>query len=141
MGTATTGICLSMRPSEFVWRDQAAIAPGAQFAALLGDPSKPGTYVFRLRAPSGHRVLPHTHPDQRVYTVISGTFYLGFGEHFSTARLEEYPTGSVILVRAGRHHFQEAKSGEYEVQIEGVGPTAVVYVDPSDDPRTAKASR
>ena len=79
--------------------------------------------------------MPHTHPEERVYTVLSGTFHLGFGEDYSEERLEEYPEGSVILVRAGRHHFQSAKSGEYEVQIEGDGPTAVVYVNPSDDPR------
>jgi quercetin dioxygenase-like cupin family protein len=128
---------LSARPADLLWRDQPALPKGAQFAVLLGDPSKPGRYVFRLKVPSGHRVMPHVHPEERVYTVLSGTFHLGFGETFSEDGLEAYPEGSVILVRAGRHHFQSAPSGEYLLQIEGVGPTSVVYVTPSDDPRTA----
>jgi mannose-6-phosphate isomerase-like protein (cupin superfamily) len=135
---------LSAKPVDIVWRDQPALAKGAQFATLLGDPSRPGRYVFRLRVPRGHRVLPHVHPEERVYTVLSGIFHLGFGEVFSEESLEAYPEGSVVLVRAGRHHFQSARSGEYLVQIEGVGPTAVVYVNPGDDPRTtasAAASR
>jgi hypothetical protein len=67
-----------------------------------------------------------------------GTFYLGFGEGFIESRLEEFPVGSVVLVRAGRHHYQFAKSGEYIVQIEGEGPTAVEYANPKDDPRIPK---
>jgi quercetin dioxygenase-like cupin family protein len=127
---------LSMRPSEMVWNDQPALAAGAQFADLLGDPSLPGRYVFRLRASAGHRAMSHRHPEERIYTVLSGHFYLGFGHRFTEDRLEEYPEGSVVIVRAGRYHFQSANSGEYVVQIEGDGPTAVVYQNPQDDPRT-----
>jgi quercetin dioxygenase-like cupin family protein len=127
---------LSMRPVEMVWKDQRALAPGAKFAALLGDPSKPGRYVFRLHAPAGHRVMPHTHPDERIYTVLSGTFCLGWGENYVASSLEEYPAGSIVVIRADRHHFQLARSGEYVVQIEGEGPTAVTYVNPRDDPRS-----
>lgn len=126
---------LSRRPSEFEWREQPSLPQGAQFAVLLGDPTGPGRYVFRLRVPAGHRAEPHSHPDARVYTVMAGVFHLGFGHAFSEDRLEEYPEGSVVLVRAGRNHFQWAKSGAYEVQVEGDGPTAVVYLDPADDPR------
>lgn len=132
-------LTLSMRPSQIVWKAERALDTGAQFAAVLGDSSKPGRYVFRLRVPAGHKAMPHTHPDERVYTVLSGTFHLGFGDRFSDARLEVYPEGSVVLIRAGRHHFQVAKSGEYEVQVEGLGPSELVYVDPKDDPRTADA--
>jgi quercetin dioxygenase-like cupin family protein len=132
---------LSMRPSEIAWNDQPALATGAKFAVLLGDPDQPGLYVFRLRAPPGHQVMPHTHPEERVYTVLSGTFFLGFGHQFSEARLEPYPEGSVVVVRADRHHIQSAKSGEYVVQIQGDGPTAVEYVDSHDDPRAPSPPR
>ena len=131
-----TDIRLSMRPSEIVWKDQPALAPGAQHAVLLGDPSKAGRYAFRLHAPAGHRAMPHTHPEERLYTVLSGSFFLGFGDGYIESRLEEYPEGSVVIVRAGRHHFQWAKSGDYIVQVEGEGPTAVEYVNPKHDPRT-----
>jgi quercetin dioxygenase-like cupin family protein len=129
-----------MRPHQMVWKDQPALAKGASHAELLGDPSKPGRYVFRLRVSVGHRALPHSHPEDRVYTVLAGTFYLGFGYSFSADRLEEYPEGSVILVRAGRNHFQEARAGGYMVQVEGVGPSAVVYFNPADDPRRSRSS-
>jgi quercetin dioxygenase-like cupin family protein len=131
---------VSKRPREIVWNDQPALAEGAKFAVLLGDLGKPGRYVARLRVPSGHRVLTHSHPEERVYTVLKGTFFLGFGHEFSAELLEEYPEGSVVIVRANRKHFQEAKSGEYLVQIEGDGPTSVVYLDPGDDPRNPKQS-
>jgi quercetin dioxygenase-like cupin family protein len=131
---------LSVRPAEIVWRDQRALAPGAQFAVMLGDPGEAGPYVFRLRASAGHRAMPHTHPEERVYTVLSGTFYLGFGHRFDDGRLEPYPEGSVLIVREGRHHFQLARAGEYVVQVEGVGPTAVTYEDPTDDPRLPRGT-
>jgi len=131
---------LSVRPSEIVWKDQPALAKGAKFAVLLGDLSKPGRYVFRLQVPAGHRAMPHTHPEERVYTVLSGSFFLGFGEGYIESRLEEYPAGSVVLVREGRHHFQLAKSDGYVVQVEGDGPTAVEYVNARDDPRIPKPS-
>jgi hypothetical protein len=111
---------------------------GARFAVLLGDLTQPGRYVFRLYAPAGHRAMPHAHPEDRIYTVLFGTFFIGFGEGYIESRLEEFPMGSVVLVRAGRHHYQFAKSGEYIVQIEGEGPTAVEYSNPKDDPRIPK---
>jgi quercetin dioxygenase-like cupin family protein len=134
----TTDRRLSTRPNEIVWRDQMALSPGAKFAVLLGDPSQAGSYAFRLRAPTGHRAMPHSHPEERVYTVLSGTFYLGFGHQFVDSRLEDYPEGSVVIVRPDRVHFQLAKEHEYVVQIEGVGPTAVRYMNPADDPRHPK---
>lgn len=136
----TTDRRLATRPNEVVWRDQTALTPGARFAVLLGDPSQAGPYVFRLRAPAGHRALPHSHPEERVYTVLSGTFFLGFGHQFIESRLEDYPEGSVVIVRQDRQHFQFAKTGEYVVQIEGDGPTAVRYLNPADDPRTPPKS-
>ena len=132
---------LSMRPSEMVWEDQPALARGAKYSLLLGNLSQPGMYVFRLRAPAGHRIMPHHHPDERVYTVLSGTLRLGFGHQYSEARMDEYPEGSVVVVRADRHHFQTAKGSEYVIQIEGNGPTATEYLDPIDDPRSATSPR
>jgi quercetin dioxygenase-like cupin family protein len=126
---------LSMRPAELEWHDQPALAPGAKFAVLLGEPAGSGPYVVRLRAPAGHRVMPHSHPEERVYTVLSGTFSLGFGHQYLESRLEDYPEGSVVIVRKDRLHSQLARASGYVVQIEGVGPTAVRYLSPADDPR------
>jgi len=39
---------------------------GIQTATVLGDSSKPGVYVTRLRFAKGTRIAPHLHPDERV---------------------------------------------------------------------------
>ena len=51
-------------------------------------PSEPGPYVIRVKVPSGVKLMPHRHPEDRVYTVISGVFYIGLGDHFDADKLE-----------------------------------------------------
>jgi quercetin dioxygenase-like cupin family protein len=104
-------------------------------AVVYGDPTKPGPYVTRLRAPNGLRVMPHTHPEDRIYTVLSGTLYLGIGEQWDDAKLVAYPEGSVIYLPAKLSHFQLSKSGEYLIQINAVGPTDLTFINPADDLR------
>jgi len=127
----------AIRPDEIKWGSFAWLPAGAQRAVVFGDPSKPGQYVVRLRSPQGQRIMPHTHREDRIYTVLSGTFYLGVGDSFDEAKLQAYPSGSVIFLPAKLSHYQYAKAGAYEVQIDAVGPTDITYVNPSDDPRNA----
>jgi quercetin dioxygenase-like cupin family protein len=129
---------LSIRPDEIVWKPQGALPVGAEVAPLLGETSSAGSYVFRLRVPPGHTVESHYHPDERTYTVLSGTLSLGFGHRYEEQRLDRYPEGSVVIVRAERRHFQWGGANGYTVQIEGTGPTAVTYSDPRNDPRRGK---
>ncbi|MHB1908599.1 MAG: cupin domain-containing protein [Nitrososphaerales archaeon] len=129
-----------IRPSEIKWKDQPALPVGAKFAVLHGDPSKTGEYVLRVRVPKGIKVMPHSHPENRIYTVVSGTFGLGLGDTFDTTKLQVYPQGSVIYLPAGVSHFQYSESEEYIIQINAIGPTATVYVKSSDDPRRSVAS-
>ena len=62
---------------------------------------EPGPYVIRVKLPSGVKLMPHVHPEDRVYTVISGVFYIGLGKHFDSEKLESYPPGSVIVLPGG----------------------------------------
>jgi hypothetical protein len=78
----------------------------------------------------------HVHPEDRVYTVISGVFYIGLGERFDSAKLEAYPPGSVIVLPGGTPHFHWARSGDYVTQVTAIGPLGLEYVDPGDDPRS-----
>ena len=71
-------------------------------------------------------LLPHKHPEDRVYTVISGVFYIG---------LQAYPTGSVVVLPGNTHHFHWAKSGEYVSQVTAIGPLGLEFIDPKDDLR------
>ena len=88
----------------------------------------------RLRAPDGYRIPPHTHPKTERLTVISGTFRLGMGEKFAPDELIDMPAGSYGFWPAGMTHFVQVR-GETVVQLHGIGPWQIVYVNPSDDPR------
>lgn len=117
------------------WQPFAAFPPGVQLAVVVGDPTEAGPYTTRVRVPHDAKLLPHRHPEDRVYTVISGVFYIGLGDEFDSDKLEAYAPGSVIVLPGGTSHFHWAKSGEYVSQITAIGPLGMEYVDPTDDPR------
>ena len=77
----------AIRPEEIEWKAFPAFPAAARLAVLIGDPSQPGPYVIRVRLAAGGRLMPHKHPEDRVYTVISGVFYIGLGETFDESRL------------------------------------------------------
>lgn len=122
-------------PDEIEWTPSAAIPAGGQSAIIYGDPRKPLPYVTRVKLPAGYTIPPHRHPEERLYTVISGTFYIGFGDKLDATKLHAFPAGSVLVVPANASHFHWMRSGEAIVQISGVGPSGIAYVDRSDDPR------
>ena len=79
--------------------------------------------------------MPHKHPEDRIYTVMSGVFYIGLGETFDVDKVEAYPPGSVVVLPGETWHFHWAKSGEYVTQISAIGPLGLEYRDRGDDPR------
>ena len=85
--------------------------------------------------PHGVKRMPHRHPEDRVYTVMSGVFYLGLGNRFDQDKLESYPPGSVVVLPGDTFHFRWAKSSEYITQVTAIGPLGLEYLDPADDPR------
>ena len=119
------------------WRPFAALPSPVRLAALVGDPMKAGPYTIRVRVPHGVKLMPHRHPEDRVYTVVSGVFYIGLGDHFDADRLEAHPPGAVIVLPGGTSHFHWAKSGEYITQVSAVGPIGLEYIDAAHDPRRA----
>ena len=125
-------------PAEVKWKDGPASLPaGARFAVLEGDPSKEGPFVMRLWLPDGFRIPPHWHPKVERVTVVSGTFNLGMGEKFDQSATREMTAGTFGYWPAGMRHFAWAK-GETVLQLHGTGPWAINYVNPADDPRSAK---
>ncbi len=80
-------------------------------------------------------MMPHSHPEDRVYTVISGIFYIGLGDHFDAEKLQAYPPGSVIILPGNTSHFHWAKSGEYITQVTAIGPLGLEYIEAKNDPR------
>lgn len=117
-------------PDELVWSGPPAL-PALQGAWVLGAESSPGTYVLRVRLAADGRIPPHTHPDERYTTVLSGTLYVGFGTAFDPAQVVAVPAGGVYVAPAGVPHYVWARDGDVEYQEAGVGPTATRFIAPS----------
>lgn len=119
---------------DIKWLPHPAV-PNGQMAILIGDPDKAEPVVLRVRYPPNVRIMPHTHPDARTYTVLAGEWKLGFGATYDAAALRDFPAGSVYRLPAKLPHFQATGPSETIVQIESVGPTATNFVDAADNPR------
>ena len=125
----------SILSEDIDWEPFRAFPPEARLAVLVGNPNEPGPYLVRVKVPSGVKLMPHRHPEDRIYTVISGVFYIGLGDQFDSDKLQAYPPGSVIVLPGDTQHFHWAKSGEYVTQVTAIGPLGLEYIDAADDPR------
>ncbi|MEJ0067021.1 MAG: cupin domain-containing protein [Caulobacteraceae bacterium] len=101
----------AIHAEDIEWRPFAAYPPAARLAILVGDPAKAGPYVIRVKLPGGTKMMPHRHPEDRVYTVMSGVFYIGLGEVFDGRKLTAFAPGSVIVLPGGQAHFHWAQVG------------------------------
>jgi quercetin dioxygenase-like cupin family protein len=133
---STGAVAFADLPPGVAWVPNPAV-PGVEIAVVAGRPQEAGPYALRVRFPPGARVMPHTHPEDRIYTILRGAWYIGLGETFDSARLERHPAGSVYVVRAGVVHFHLARDGETVFQITATGPTATTFVNPGVNPRGA----
>ena len=123
-----------LSPDDVKWADAPPSLPrGAMVAVIEGKPSEPGQFTMRLKFPAGYKVSPHSHPAIEHVTVLSGTISFGMGDKFDAGKLKPMRAGSFIAMPIGTTHFVEAKE-ETVVQVHGVGPWAIKYVNPEDDP-------
>jgi len=81
----------SILPEDINWKPFPAFPPSARLAVLVGEPTQAGPYVIRVKAPSGVKLMPHRHPEDRIYTVMSGVFYIGLGDRFDGDKVKAYP--------------------------------------------------
>jgi uncharacterized RmlC-like cupin family protein len=119
--TESTKQVTALTPQDVRWFTPAYYTDGRQRAHLLGDSSKGGDWIDRVKIPGGSRVLAHTHPDDEIVTVIEGTWYLGIGERFDETKLKPFPAGSFILIPANVPHFLATREGPVIVQASGRG--------------------
>ena len=135
---------LRTTPSEVKWPAPAAGGAGTsgvsgtQTVILKGDPAKPGLYTMLLRVGPNTRIDAHAHPDDRVATVISGTWYFGYGPKFDEKALKMLPAGSVYTEPPNANHFALTRAEGVTIQITGTGPSGTTYVDPANDPNRKK---
>jgi quercetin dioxygenase-like cupin family protein len=123
-----------MAESDIKWGDTPPQFPaGAKMAVMQGDPGKPGMFTVRIKAPDGYKVAAHWHPADEHLTVISGKFFVGTGDKLDDSKATEMKEGAFATMPARMHHYAWVK-GETEVQVSGMGPFKLVYVNPADDP-------
>jgi len=113
---------------------------GIETVVLKGDPNQAGLYTIMLRVPAHTKIAAHSHRDDRIATVISGTWNIGYGDSFDQAKLKSLPAGSFYTEPPGRNHFAATGDEAVVVQITGFGPSSTVYFDPAQDPRKPRKS-
>jgi quercetin dioxygenase-like cupin family protein len=120
----------ALTPAEMKWQTQGGLAQGGiEQANLVGDPTKPGPYTIRLKFPAGYRLAPHTHPDYREVTILSGTWNTGYGDKFNETALKALPAGSFYTEPANIPHFVEVRE-PVVIQVSGTGPSGRAFVNP-----------
>ena len=126
---------VALTPPEMKWTKQGALAaPGLEQFNLVGDPTKPGPYTLRLKFPKGYRIAPHTHPDSREVTIISGVFATGYGETLDNAKLKILPAGSFYTEPANVPHYIEIEEDTI-LQVSGMGPSGRKFINLPETPK------
>jgi mannose-6-phosphate isomerase-like protein (cupin superfamily) len=115
-----------------------SLPAGAQLAVLEGDPmASSGDFTVRIKMPDGYKIAPHTHPNRENVTVLSGTIKVGMGDQFDASKMMSFGAGSFAYLDPSMHHYAAA-SGETVIQIHGMSPLKVNYINPADDPTPKK---
>lgn len=121
-------------PDEMKWTDVPSLPPGAKLALLEGPLSEAVPFTFRLKFPANYQIPAHWHPAIEHVTVISGTFNMGTGDKLDNSKTMALSAGGVAIMQPKTNHFAWTKD-ETIVQVHGVGPWGINYVNPADDPR------
>jgi hypothetical protein len=128
-------------PDGLTWNDgPASLPPGSKIAVIEGDPSKEGPFTMRIKLPANYKIPPHWHPAIEHVTVISGSLHMGLGETFDEATATKLPAGGFAVMDIGTKHFAFTKE-DAVIQLHGIGPWGINYVNPDDDPRTKDKSQ
>lgn len=123
------------RAEDLKWSDGPATLPaGAKISVLHGDPTKGGQFTIRLKFPAGYKVMPHWHSKDEHVTVLQGAIAVGMGEKVDESSMKELPVGGFVVMPAKMRHYAMAKE-ETIIQMHGMGPFDITYINPADDPR------
>jgi hypothetical protein len=134
MSWAQSGAHIMVTPTDLKWAEVPSLPPGAKIAVIEGPPTEAVPFTFRLKLPADYKIPAHWHPGIEHVTVISGTFNMGTGDRLDTAKTKPLAAGSVAIMQPKTNHFGWTKE-ETIIQVHGVGPWGVTYVNPEDDPR------
>ena len=123
-----------LKETDIKWTDAPpSMPPGAQIAVIEGDLKKAEPFAFRLKLPANYKIAPHTHPAVEHVTVLSGTFYMGPGDQVDPEKAVALTPGSFAAFQPGHSMFAWTEE-ETVIQVHGVGPWGITYINPADDP-------
>jgi quercetin dioxygenase-like cupin family protein len=111
---------------------------GVHTTVLAGNPAAAGFYSILLFVPAHTTIQAHSHRDDRMATVVSGTWQFGYGTHFDESNLKMLPPGSIYSEPAGVNHFARTTDEPVIVHVCGFGPTDTRYFDPTNDPELVR---
>jgi hypothetical protein len=135
---ATLAPATQAQKAKLSWGPAPPFLPsGARFAVVSGDPGRAGRFVIQLEMPDGYVVPPHWHPADEHVTVKSGGFRFGMGDSITAASTRTLRPGQSVNLKATMHHYAMTR-GRTVVAVSGIGPFAITYVKPADDPRSAR---
>lgn len=123
----------TLTPDQLKWKPSPRV-PGLEVADMIGDSAK-GAYTYRVKFPANFKMQAHSHPEDRSYTIISGTWYVGWGKKLDESALKPLPAGSFYTEPANVPHFIVTKGEPVVMQVTGSGATGVNFVDPAHAPK------
>jgi hypothetical protein len=127
---------IMMTADDLNWVEGPASLPtGTKVAILEGNPTKEGPFTVRLELPADYSIKPHWHPGVEHISVISGEFFMGLGESFDESKAKGLPAEGFAVMQVGTKHFAFTKDQGAVIQLHGIGPWEINYVNPTDDPR------
>lgn len=135
--TLLAGSAAGIQAKPMKWMDATAagLPAGATFAVVNGDPGKAGAFTVRIKMPANYAVPPHHHPtDETVRVVGDGTLSYGMGDKLDRGNVGSLTKGYHVTMASGMNHYVFT-TDPVEVQVDGMGPFQITYVDPKDDPR------
>jgi hypothetical protein len=122
------------KPADLKWGPAPdALPSGAEMAVVSGDPGKPGMFVVQLKMPADYAVPAHWHPTNETVKVLSGKLHYGMTDKLMV-KAKTLTVGHAVTMKAKMHHWVHAPAPA-TVQVSGMGPFQITYVDPKDDPR------
>ena len=135
--TAQPTTHLMVAPGDLTWTDMPTLPPGAKVAVIEGPLNQAVPFILRLKLPANYEIPAHWHPWIEHVTVISGALNMGTGDKLDRSTTKALQAGSVAVIQARVNHFSWTNE-ETTVQVHGIGPLVITYVNPADDPRNQK---
>ncbi|MCB5207895.1 cupin domain-containing protein [Methylovorus mays] len=128
----------SFRSADLQWKDEPILPKGAKSVLLVGDPTKAGVFIVRLKFPAHYPIPAHTHPFTEVITVLKGKLGNGMGNKLNKKHGEILNVGDSFVLPTDHAHYVWTEDEETEVELIATGPWDITYIDPKDDPRKTK---